>query len=150
MSTGLTLALIFLVLAVAVQARQALRMWRGEDAVARRMQVGLTAAPLSPEVKRGIVRGVVAQLLQLSFIVVAVLAGVAAKDGWHGGSKITVLSVAAVASLVAMMVCFGLQVAVIWFNKPGLIVPPYMREEPGVRASRQARRVDAAGLGGGD
>lgn len=140
MSAWLVVVLMGLPLMIAALALQTLRLWRGQAEVARRMEIGLGAAPLRPDVRRGVVRGAAAQMLALVFLLGAGITAHLAQSTWHGGSKITPLSMTAVGALVGLVVSVGLLLSVIWFNKPGLIVPPFMRDELGVRPARKAMR----------
>lgn len=144
MSIALGLSLAFLLLCVVTLGIVASRVWRGDTKAAQTLELGFSIVPCGSDVKRGMVRGVVPLVLSLVFTMVSVVSFVIATTTWSGGSKFTPWSFTAACSLGAMLVAYALHLCVIIFNKPRLLVPPPLRDDPGVIAGRRPVPDDAA------
>ena len=144
MSIALGLSLAFLLLCVVTLGIVASRMWHGDTKVAQTLELGFYLVPCESDVKRGMVRGVVPLVLSLVFTMMSVVSLVIATTTWSGWNKFTPWSFTAGCSLGAMLVASALHLCVIFFNKPRLLVPPSLRDDPGVIAGRRPVPDDAA------
>jgi hypothetical protein len=142
-SPALILALAFIAVCVVVGAMLSVRLWRGEEKVARMLETGFAATPFGPDVKRGMVRGIVPLIMSLMSIGAAVLFAVAGMKDWHGGTKLTPLIITACSFFALYVICFVLHFCIIYFNKPIWLVPPFMRRELGMfKGRRQAMDIE--------
>jgi hypothetical protein len=116
--------------------RAALRTWRGAGTPLSRQSA---TALMDPEARAGFSRGALAFGLGWAFMAIF-LAGFALAKGLHTSAHNRIVGGLLSAAAVAMIVCIGLGVSVVEFNRPKFLVPPPLRGEPGAFAAGRRRR----------
>ena len=144
MQVGEVVAGILLVLgAVTLGPRIAAKVWR-DPAYAEKMTRSERTLPFGYATRRGVIRGVLPLWTGIGFIGVGTLAAAGLPAGSaHQSSPALVCAVACYGLGIAAI---GLNIWIVWFNRPRRLVPPYMRGEEGlVPAWRRARNLADGG-----
>ncbi|MGX1546635.1 hypothetical protein [Streptomyces adustus] len=133
MTLGLILGAVFLTAGVYHALRGTPQTWRDPDR-ARRTTDALTGLPFGPEVRRGVVRGAVLMTANMFLLGGGLVCGALwSGQGTAGGGTLFWMFMASV-GLTLVSVVLGL--LIIWFNVPKVLVPPHMRDEPGLVTRR--------------
>lgn len=144
MSVALGLSLAFILFYAVALGAVASKMWHGDVKAARSLELGLSILPVRSDVRRGAVRGIVPLLLSLVFAMITLVLMVIAMETWSGGSKFTPWTFTAWSALGAVLMFWVLHLCVIFFNRPRLLVPPSLKDDPGVFAGRRPVPDDVA------
>lgn len=131
----------FLVCTVFLVAK-AIIMWRGPGSEAE-LSTAMAVLSSQPDVRRGMVRAIAVLAVTTLFILMMAVSAMAAgaEDGNFSHSKWEWVFGGSAAGVV---ICGLLQLAVILFNRPRFVVPPHLRGELGVMASRRQRQEKEA------
>ena len=144
MQVGEIVAGILLVLgAVTLGPRIGAKVWR-DPAYAEKMTRSGHVLPFGYAIRRGMTRGVLPLWTGIGFIGVGTLAAAALPAGpAHQSSPALVCATVCYALGIAAI---GLNIWIVWFNRPRRLVPPYMRGEEGlVTAWRRAHNLADGG-----
>lgn len=109
---------------------RAVRLWRDPQYYERLVTLGLFR--FSPRVTGGIARGWV----PFAFSIVSLAVGLSlliVGETADGGSSSPELVVAGLALVGVFLIGVVLHIVVIWTNRPRRLVPPYLRDAPGLR-----------------
>jgi hypothetical protein len=128
---GLGFAIAFIVVGVSFMGWKSLQLWRGDEAVQKRLYAATAVFPYGAGVRRGMVRGTCLLTIQLVMTGATLASAVQAMSSWHGGSKLAGWGLVAMVFLVLLLATIIVQFFVIFFNKPGFVVPPALRDELG-------------------
>jgi hypothetical protein len=116
------------------------RMWRDPDYYQKVISQS-TTLPVSAEVARGLTRGT-APLAAALLCAALFTPLVVYTDG--GGRGVTqgppALAYLEWALILVFLVAMAAHLCIAWFNRPKFLVPPYLRDEPGVREQRRTSR----------
>jgi hypothetical protein len=139
---GLVAGIIMVVAAVAFGPMLCTKVWR-DPAYADQMTRSGRVLPFSYATSRGVTRGIIGLWSGIGFIgagTIAVALLPSAPTHKASPALITALALYGVGLLG-----IALNVTIIWFNRPHLLVPPYLRGEDGLfTAWRKARDLPPA------
>ncbi|WP_442818998.1 hypothetical protein [Streptomyces sp. NBC_01235] len=116
-------------------------IWRDPER-ARATAAALTGFPFGTEVRRGLVRGAVLNTADMVLFGSGLLCGALWQRRGAPDDGVLFWGFMGCTGLLLVSVALGL--AIIWFNVPKRLVPPHMRDEPGLvtgrlRAARDRR-----------
>lgn len=127
---GIVVGILMVLAAITFGRRISARTWR-DPAYAEMMARTILARPFSSYAgTRGVVRGTVPMWAGIGFIGVGALAAAALPAGpAHRASPILMI---AGAGFALGIIGIALNLWIVWFNRPRLLVPPFMRAEEGM------------------
>lgn len=127
---GIVAGILALLAAVTFGRLTSRRMWRDPAYAEMTAQTMYTRPFSSYATRRGMARGSLPMWAGIGFAGVGVLATTALPSG-HVDRTSPVFIIAGVGYALAL-VGFGLNMWIVWFNRPRLLVPPSMRDEEGL------------------
>lgn len=117
--------------------RAAVRAWRGTG---KPLSQQSATTLMDPDARAGFDRSALVFGLAWGFMAMF-LAGFALAKGLHAPAHSRMVGGALSAAAVAMIVCVGLGVSIVEFNRPRFLVPRRLRGELGAFRARRQRRV---------
>lgn len=133
------LVLLFFVIVTGYSLWRSFRMWRNRDYF-ERVVARSSFYPFKSDVRRGLERGWVPFSIGLTSFLVALPSGIIANAEVADGNRTSIWLLISIIFLVIFLVGEVLQITVVWFNRPRWCVPPYLRSEAGVWATRRSRK----------
>jgi hypothetical protein len=116
------------------------RMWR-DPAYFKKVLAQSTALRVKADFAEGLARGtaaLAAAMVCLALVVPLVVYADSGKAGVSQGPPALIYLTEALLLLFVLAMVAHLSIA--WFNQPTFLVPPYLRDAPGVWAARRAAR----------
>ena len=139
---GLILSGVFFLVCTVFLVAKAVIMWRGPKSEAE-LRTAMAVRRSQPGFEGGKARAIAVQAMITLFIFIMIVSAIAAgaEDGNFSHSKWEWVFGG---SAAAAVLCFPLRLAVILFNRPRFVVPPHLRGELGVMASRRRQQAKEA------
>ncbi|GGP57357.1 hypothetical protein ACFT1B_15890 [Streptomyces griseoincarnatus] len=125
----------FLGIALVFMTWKAIRLWRHPEVIDD-FSTAFAFLPFGKDVRRGEVRSVLLTVITLWSAAVLFVSGLTLAEDEISTAGAYVIA----GAVVVILLCLLCEASVILFNRPKFVVPPHMRADLGVIATRRARR----------